>query len=53
MRQRGARVITIDKRPLDSHLLHDQGIEFIHYYAFRYRPKQPVEWLVCDVMDRA
>lgn len=52
MRQRGAKVIAVDNGPLAAQLAADPGVEHLRSDAFRYRPAQPVDWLLCDVVDR-
>ncbi len=52
MRQRGARVIAVDNGPLAAGLDDDPGVEHLRRDAFRYHPPAPVDWLLCDVVDR-
>lgn len=52
MRQRGAKVIAVDNGPLATPLQEDPGVEHLKRDAFHYRPAQPVEWLLCDIIDR-
>ena len=47
---RGARVIAIDRSPLRDDLLHHPQIDFQAGDAFRFKPTQPVDWLLCDVI---
>jgi 23S rRNA (cytidine2498-2'-O)-methyltransferase len=47
---RGARVIAVDRSPLREDLLADPHVEFVPGDAFRFQPKQPVDWLLCDVL---
>ncbi len=49
-RQRGARVLAVDRSPLRDDLMADPGVTFVRGDAFSYEPAQPVDWLVCDVI---
>jgi 23S rRNA (cytidine2498-2'-O)-methyltransferase len=49
-RQRGARVIAVDRSPLREDLMADPAVTFVRGDAFSYQPDRPVDWLVCDVI---
>jgi 23S rRNA (cytidine2498-2'-O)-methyltransferase len=49
-RQRGARVIAVDRSPLRDDLMNDPAVAFVRGDAFSYEPSQPVDWFVCDVI---
>lgn len=49
-RQRGARVIAVDRSPLRDDLQNDSAVTFVRGDAFGYEPARPVDWLVCDVI---
>jgi len=49
-RQRGARVIAVDRSPLRDDLMNDSAVTFVRGDAFGYEPARPVDWLVCDVI---
>lgn len=49
-RQRGARVVAVDRSPLREDLMNDPMVSFVRGDAFSYEPKRPVDWLVCDVI---
>jgi 23S rRNA (cytidine2498-2'-O)-methyltransferase len=48
--KRGARVTAVDRSPLREDLMHDRRLHFLQGDAFRYRPEQPVDWLICDII---
>jgi len=50
--QRSLRVTAVDNGPIDPALLATGLIEHVQADAFYYRPKQPVDWLVCDVVEQ-
>jgi 23S rRNA (cytidine2498-2'-O)-methyltransferase len=47
---RGARVIAVDRSPLREDLMEDSRVVFEQGDAFRFEPKEVVDWLVCDVI---
>ncbi len=47
---RGARVIAVDRSPLREDLMARPEVEFRTGDAFRFRPRSPVDWLLCDVI---
>lgn len=48
--QRGAQVTALDRTPLREDLMQHPRLQFLQADAFKYRPPQPVDWLVCDVI---
>ncbi len=49
---RGIRVIAIDNGPMNTELM-DTGL--VHHEradGFKYTPEKPVDWLVCDMVER-
>ena len=49
-RQRGAKVVAVDRSPLRDDLMNDSAVTFVRGDAFGYEPSRPVDWLVCDVI---
>lgn len=49
-RQRGAKVVAVDRSPLREDLMNDAMVSFVRGDAFSHEPKRPVDWLVCDVI---
>jgi len=47
---RGARVTAIDRSPLRDDLMNHAQVKFQQGDAFRFRPEEPVDWLLCDVI---
>ena len=47
---RGATVAAVDRSPLRADLMGHKRLTFLRGDAFRYRPEQPVDWLLCDVI---
>jgi 23S rRNA (cytidine2498-2'-O)-methyltransferase len=47
---RGATVTAVDRSPLRDDLMRDPRLTFVRGDAFRYRPEQPVDWLLSDVI---
>src|SRR5262249_26494060 len=50
---RGARVVAVDRSALREDLMRHRLVEFQRGDAFRFRPRQPVDWLLCDVIAPA
>lgn len=48
--QRGANVIAIDRSELREDLMRNPRLRFETADAFKYRPPQTVDWLICDVI---
>jgi 23S rRNA (cytidine2498-2'-O)-methyltransferase len=50
LRKRGARVVAVDRAPLDPPLDRDPQVTTVLGNAFNFTPPAPVDWLVCDVV---
>ena len=48
--QRGAHVIAVDRSELREDLMRNPRLRFETADAFKYKPPQTVNWLVCDVI---
>lgn len=49
---RGLRVTAIDNGPLASALLATGLVEHLRADGFTWKPKKPVDWLVCDMVEQ-
>ena len=47
---RGARVVAVDRSPLRADVAAQHTVEFFPGDAFKFRPRAPVDWLLCDVI---
>jgi 23S rRNA (cytidine2498-2'-O)-methyltransferase len=52
-KERGARVIAVDRSELRADLMAAAEVRFQHADAFKYEPGAPVDWLICDVIASA
>lgn len=50
--RRGIRVTAVDNGPMDARLLESGLVTHLREDGFRYRPLQPVDWLVCDMVEQ-
>jgi 23S rRNA (cytidine2498-2'-O)-methyltransferase len=50
--RRGLRVTAIDNGPLAPHVLAMDTVEHLRADGFRYRPRTPVDWVVCDMVEQ-
>ncbi len=50
--QRGIRVNAIDNGPMDPALMEGGLVKHIRADGFKYTPQTPVDWLVCDMVER-
>jgi 23S rRNA (cytidine2498-2'-O)-methyltransferase len=50
--QRGIAVTAVDNGPIDRRLVEDRLVTHVRDDAFRWRPRRPVDWLVCDVVEQ-
>lgn len=48
--QRGAYVTAIDRSPLRDDLMRNPRLSFLQADAFKFKPEQPVDWLICDII---
>jgi 23S rRNA (cytidine2498-2'-O)-methyltransferase len=51
--RRGARVTAVDRSELRADLMQHESVRFEPGDAFRFEPKKPVDWLICDVIAAA
>ena len=50
--QRGLRVSAIDNGALKGEVAHDPLVIHVRADGLSYRPRRPVDWLVCDIADQ-
>ena len=50
--QRGLKVVAVDNGPLKGLAAEHPHIRHLRQDGFRYRPKKPVDWLVCDMVEQ-
>lgn len=50
--KRHMQVIAVDNANLQAELLDSGLVEHVRADGFCYRPSQPVDWMVCDIIDR-
>ena len=50
--QRGVQVTAVDNGPMDAALLRTGLVEHERADGFRYRPRTPVGWMVCDMVEQ-
>ena len=50
--RRSMRVIAVDNGPMDRALMDSGLVTHLREDGFRYRPKKPVDWLVCDMVEQ-
>lgn len=46
----GAHVTAVDRSVLDASVMEHPACSFVRGDAFRYAPREPVDWLLCDVI---
>ncbi|OUS25636.1 23S rRNA (cytidine(2498)-2'-O)-methyltransferase RlmM [Gammaproteobacteria bacterium 45_16_T64] len=49
---KGMKVWSIDNGPMNEELMATGQVTHLRDDAFTYRPKRPVDWMVCDVVDK-
>jgi len=49
--QRGMMVIAVDNGPMDAALLETGQVKHRRDDGFHFRPSEPVDWMVCDMVD--
>jgi len=49
---RGIRVLAVDNGTMAQSVLETGFVEHLRADAFTFRPRHPVDWLVCDVVDK-
>lgn len=50
--EKGIHVTAIDNGPMDKALMATEMVEHLKTDGFHYRPKRPVYWLVCDMVEK-
>lgn len=50
--KRHIRTTAIDNGPIDPALLESGLVEHLRSDGFRYRPRKPVDWMVCDMVEQ-
>jgi 23S rRNA (cytidine2498-2'-O)-methyltransferase len=50
--QRGLKVTAVDNGPLKGAAASHPDIKHLRQDGFRFRPKRPVDWLVCDMVEQ-
>ncbi len=50
--ERGVRVTAIDNGPLKGDLVDNAMVKHLRMDGFRFEPRQPVDWMVCDMVER-
>lgn len=50
--QRSIRTTAIDNGPMDPGLMQTGLVTHLREDGFRFRPRKPVDWLVCDMVER-
>lgn len=49
---RGLHVTAVDNGPLKGDLMDNALVRHLREDGFRYRPKKPVDWMVCDMVEK-
>ncbi len=49
---RGILVTAVDNGPLDKALVAGGMVEHLREDGFRFRPRKPVDWMVCDMVEQ-
>jgi 23S rRNA (cytidine2498-2'-O)-methyltransferase len=49
---RGMKVTAVDNGPMDSTLMQSGLVEHLRADGFTFRPRHPVDWLVCDMVEK-
>jgi 23S rRNA (cytidine2498-2'-O)-methyltransferase len=47
---RGANVLAVDRAELREDLMRARNVQYVPGDAFRFEPRAPVDWLLCDVI---
>lgn len=50
--KRGLDVTAVDNGPLDNELLATGMVRHLRADGFTFRPERPVDWMVCDMVDK-
>jgi len=49
---RGLKVVAVDNGPLKGAVAHDPLVRHVRADGLSWRPPRPVDWLVCDIVER-
>lgn len=49
---RGLKVVAVDNGPLKGEVAHDPLVRHLRADGLTWRPPRPVDWLVCDIVER-
>lgn len=49
---RGMQVQAVDNGPLKGEVASHPAVQHLRHDGFRFRPKRPVDWLVCDMVEQ-
>jgi 23S rRNA (cytidine2498-2'-O)-methyltransferase len=49
--RRGISVVAVDNGAMSDTLMRSGKVEHVREDGFRFRPKRPVDWLVCDMVE--
>jgi 23S rRNA (cytidine2498-2'-O)-methyltransferase len=49
---RGMKVTAVDNGPIDLALMESGLVEHLRTDGFTFRPRHPVDWLICDMVDK-
>jgi 23S rRNA (cytidine2498-2'-O)-methyltransferase len=50
--QRGVRVTAVDNGALKGEVAQDPLVTHVRADGLSYRPRRPVDWMVCDIVDK-
>lgn len=50
--QLGMKVVAVDNGPLKGVVAEHPAVKHLREDGFRYRPRHPVDWLVCDMVEQ-
>ncbi|HET7064384.1 MAG TPA: 23S rRNA (cytidine(2498)-2'-O)-methyltransferase RlmM, partial [Rudaea sp.] len=50
--RRSLRVTAVDNGPMDAALMQSGLVAHMREDGFRFRPKKPVDWMVCDMVEQ-
>jgi 23S rRNA (cytidine2498-2'-O)-methyltransferase len=50
--QRGLRVTAVDNGALKGEVAHDALVTHLREDGLRYRPRRPVDWVTCDIVEK-
>jgi len=50
--QRGLKVVAVDNGPLKGAIAQDALVTHLREDGLHWRPKRPVDWLVCDIVEQ-